>query len=263
MPLPGESNPRVVFERLFGEGTSNAERRERNQTRRSILDLVSEDLSRLKHKLGARDAILVDDYLASVRDVEKRLERADKANAEQPDSLDRPRGIPAKWEDHTKLLFDLLVLAYRADVTRVSTYQITRELSVRSYPEIGVNEGHHDCSHHANNPAKVASYTKIGTYHMSLFAYFLQQLRNTPDGDGTLLDHSLMLYGSGLGDGDLHSPHDLEIVLAGSGCGTVKPGRYVRYKLDTPMMNLGLTLLDKLGAAVDGIGDSTGRLADI
>lgn len=263
MPLPGENNPRVVFERLFGEGATGAERLARTHARRSVLDAVAGDLARLQRQLGPRDVVTVDEYLDSVREVERRLEKAEQYGSDQPLPLEKPGGVPKQFEEHAKLMFDLQFLAYRADITRVVSYQLTRELSPRAYPKIGVSEGHHGVSHHANNPEKMAGYAKICAYHMGLFAGFLEKLRATPDGDGSLLDHSLLVYGSGMGDGDLHSPHDLQVVLAGRGCGTVTSGRYVRYTRDTPMMNLGLSLLDKVGVTLDKIGDSTGRLTDL
>ena len=264
MPLPMEINPHAVFERLFGAGGDPEARMAQMRRDRSLLDAVSDDMRRLQRALGPRDRATVDGYLDAVRDVERRLQNTlQRADASPAPAMDVPLGIPDTFAEHARLMFDLQVLAYQADITRVVTFQIGRELSTRSYAELGVLESHHDISHHQSDPERMAKNTKINQFHTGLFAEFLGKLRATPDGDGTLLDHSMLLYGGGLGDGDLHHPHDLPLVLAGGGCGQLRGGRHVVCETDTPMMNLGLSLLDKVGVELDSIGDSTGRLTDI
>ncbi len=263
-PLPHERDPRVIFRRLFGDGGSVAARLTQMQTDRSILDSVSDSLARLERRLGLRDRTTVDEYLDSVREIERRIQRAEVHNATTPlPSLEQPTGVPDDYEEHVELMHDLLVLGFQADVTRVSCMQMARELSGRSYPNIGVLEGHHTVSHHQLDQHNIAQYTKINTYHMTLFARLLDRMRRTPDGDGTLLDHSILLWGAGMGDGDHHTPYNLPITLAGGGCGTLQGGRHLKYALHTPFMNLGLSLLEKVGVQVDRISDSTGPLAGV
>ena len=263
-PLPHERDPRVVFQRLFGDGGSVESRLVQMRTDSSILDSVTESIGRLERRLGLRDRSAIDQYLDSVREIERRIQRAERNNSTTPlPALDQPAGVPDDYEEHVTLLHDLLVLAYQSDATRVSCMQMSRELSGRSYPGIGVPEGHHTVSHHQLDGHNIAQYTKINTYHMSLFARLLGKMRNTPDGDGTLLDHSILFWGAGMGDGDQHTPYDLPITLVGGGCGTLKGGRHLKYAMHTPFMNLGLSLLDKVGVHVDSISDSTGRLADV
>lgn len=264
MPLPMETNPHLVFERLFGDGSGGPARLAQMRNDRSILDAVKEDMVRLQRNLGPRDKTTVDEYLSAFRDVEQRLQKtANRTDPTSAPAIDAPLGIPDSFDDHAKLLLDLQLLAFRADITRVVTFQIARELSTRSYPDIGVSEAHHDISHYANNPEKMAKNTKINTYHVGLFAHLVEKMRATPDGDGSLLDHSMLVYGSGMGDGNLHRHHDLPIVIVGAGCGQLEGGRHLRYPNDTPMMNLGLSLLDKVGVELDTIGDSTGRLGNL
>ena len=263
-PLPHERDPRVVFRRLFGDGGSVAARLTQMRTDRSILDSVSDSLTRLERRLGLQDRATMDEYLDSVREIERRIQRAEVHNATTPlPSLAQPTGVPDDYEEHVELMHDLLVLGFQADVTRVSCMQMARELSGRSYPGIGVPEGHHTVSHHQLDQHNIAQYTKINTYHMTLFARLLDRMRRTPDGDGTLLDHSILLWGAGMGDGDHHTPYNLPITLAGGGCGTLAGGRHLKYALDTPFMNLGLSLLEKVGVHVDRISDSTGPLAGV
>ena len=263
-PLPHERDPRVVFQRLFGDGGSVAARMEQMRTDRSILDSVGESMRRLEHRLGIGDKRMVADYLDSVREVELRIQKAEQSNASTPlPTIVQPAGVPEEYDEHAKLLIDLLALAYQADVTRVSCMQIARESSTRTYPTIGVPEGHHPVSHHQNDPHNIEQNTKINAYHMSLFARFVEKLSETPDGDGTLLDHSVLVYGAGMGDGDHHTPVDLPIAVVGAACGQLKGGRHIKYAMDTPFMNLGLSLLDKVGVNVDQISDSTGRLSDL
>jgi hypothetical protein len=263
-PLPAEAHPRVVFERLFGDGGSNAERIAELKRNASLLDWVSEDIARLQKKLGPGDRSKVSNYLDTVREVERRIQKAEVQTADShlPD-LDRPTGVPAAYADHAKLMFDLQTLALQGDVTRVITFQLARETSTRTYPEIGVPDPHHPLSHHANNPEKMAKMARINAYHVSLFAYFLDKLKSTPDGEGTLLDHSLLLYGSGMGNPDVHDHIDLPIVVAGGAAGRVKGARHVRYTEPTPLANLHLTLLDRAGIRMEKFADSNGRVAEI
>ena len=263
-PLPHERDPRVVFQRMFGDGGSIEARLAQMKTDQSILDSVSDSIGRLEKRLGLRDRTTVEEYLETVRRIEQRIQRTERnaATAPLPD-LEQPAGVPDDYEDHVALLHDLLVLAYQADVTRVSCMQMSRELSGRTYPEIGVPEGHHTVSHHQLDPHNIEQYTKINTYHMTLFARFLEKLRATPDGDGTLLDHSIMLWGAAMGDGDHHTPYDLPVALVGGGCGTLKGNRHLKYEMHTPFMNMGLSLLDKFGMHLDKLSDSTGRLTEL
>ena len=263
-PLPHERDPRVVFQRLFGDGGSIEARMTQMKTDRSILDSVTESISKLEGKLGYGDKVVVDEYLTAVREIERRIQRTEQNNASRPlPSVEQPDGIPESFEDHIETLFEMLTLAYRADVTRVSVFQMARELSGRAYPDIGVPEGHHTVSHHQLNPHNIQQYTRINTHHISLYAKFIERLANTPDGDGSLLDHSILLYGTGMGDGDHHTPYNLPIVLLGNGCGELEGGRHMKYPLHTPFMNLGLSLLDKVGVNLASLSDSTGRLSDL
>jgi len=263
-PLPHERDPRVVFQRLFGDGGSVEARLAQMQTDRSILDSVSENLGQLERRLGQSDRNTVDEYLTAVREIERRIQLTEQNNASRPlPAVAQPAGIPEKYDDHVEMLFEMLALAYQADVTRVSCFQMARELSGRTYPDIGVPEGHHSVSHHQLNPHNIEQYTKISTHHVSLFAKLIERMHNTPDGDGTLLDHSIMMYGTGMGDGDHHTPYNLPVILVGGGCGQLEGGRHMKYAMHTPFMNLGLTLLDKVGVHVDQISDSTGLLTDL
>ncbi len=263
-PLPHERDPRVVFQRLFGDGGSVEARLAQMQTDRSILDSVMESINQLERRLGRSDRAAVEEYLDAVREIERRIQRAEQNSATTPlPTADQPAGVPDAYDEHVVMLFDMLALAYQADVTRVSCFQMARELSGRTYPEIGVPEAHHSVSHHQLNPHNIEQYTKINTHHVSLFSKLIERMHNTPDGDGTLLDHTIMLYGTGMGDGDHHTPYNLPVILVGGGCGTLEGGRHMKYEMDTPFMNLGLTLLDKVGVHLDGIADSTGRLANL
>jgi hypothetical protein len=263
-PLPHERDPRVVFQRLFGDGGSVSARLEQMKRDRSILDSVTESFARLEKRLGLGDRRTMTDYLDAVREVERRIQKAEENNANAPlPTILQPAGVPEEYDEHAKLLMDLLLLAYQADATRVSCMQIARESSTRTYPHIGVPEAHHPVSHHQNDPHNIQQKTKIDAYHMSLVARLVDKMRQTPDGDGTLLDHAILVYGAGMGDGDHHTPIDLPVVLVGGGCGQLKGGRHLKYALNTPFMNLGLTVLDKLGVHVDQIADSTGRLSNV
>lgn len=266
-PLPMENDPRAVFERLFGDGgtADPASRRARTQADRSILDSVTERIAHLGRRVGPTDRAKLGEYLDALRDVERRIQKAEEQNArELPVSLEQPDGVPASYEDHARLMFDLQVLAYQTDLTRVITFMIARELSGRSYPQIGVAESHHPISHHLNDPAKLGSLAKINAHHTSLFAYYLEKLRSTPDGDGSLLDHVMIVYGAGMADSNFHAPSGLPVLLAGGGAGALNGGRHIKYPLDTPLANLHLALLDALGVpSVQNMGDSSGRLAQL
>jgi hypothetical protein len=260
-PLPTENNPRIVFERLFGDGGSRAERLARLRENRSILDSVRADLARLVQTLGPSDRVKVSDYVDAVREVERRIERVESRGGEADlPTLERPAGIPERFDEHVMLMFDLQWLAFRADLTRVVTFMLGRELNFRTYPEIGITEGHHGLSHHQDNPAQLAKYAKLNTYQTELFSRFLQKLQTTDEGEGTLLDHSMFLYGAGLSNPNLHAHYDLPLVLAGGGAGRLDGGRHLVYRQETPMTNLLLSLLDKAGVGVERLGDSTGKL---
>ena len=263
-PLPSEAHPRVVFERLFGEGGTPAARRAALRKRASLLDVFVADVARLKQRVGAPDRVRIDQYLDSARAIEREIERAEQAVASNttPD-LDRPVGVPAKFADHAKLMFDLQILAFQADITRVVTFQLTREQSNRSYLEVGIPEPHHPTSHHGNNPEKLLAIAKINTFHMSLFSDFLQRMKDTPDGDGSLLDHSLYLYGSGMGNPSLHDHEDLPIVVAGGAATGLKGNRHIRSEKGTPLANLHVTMLDRVGVHLDSFGDSSGKVEDL
>jgi len=263
-PLPSEAHPRVVFERLFGEGGGAEERRAALRKRASLLDWVGEDIARLRLELGAGDRARVDGYLETVREVERRIQRAEAEVGERPlPDLDRPPGVPASYAEHARLMFDLQVLAMQGDVTRVCTFQLARETSNRTYPEIGVPDPHHPLSHHGNDPDKIARMAKINAFHVSLFAYFLGRLRATPDGEGSLLDHSLLLYGSGIGNPNLHDHTNLPVLVAGGAAGGMRGGRHLRYDQPTPLANVHLALLDKVGVRLDRFGDSNGRADEL
>jgi hypothetical protein len=261
-PNPVEISPRAVFERLFGDGgtTDSAVRLRRARQDRTILDYVRSDLARLEPGLGARDKSKIEEYFESIRDIERRIQKAEEQSATMKvPVMERPVGIPDTFEEHAKLMSDLLVIAWQTDMTRVITFMMARESSNRSYREIGVPDGHHAVTHHQNDPEKIAKTQKIDELHVKSFAYLLKRLAETKDGDGTLLDHSMLLYGSGIRDGNVHDHHDLPLVLAGGKSAGVHGGRHVRYKPETPMNNLLLTLLDKLGVPIDRFGDSSGR----
>jgi len=260
-PLPAEAHPRIVFESLFGEGGSVADRQAALRKRASLLDWFNDDIARLKRELGPGDRARVSQYLDTVREVERRIQKAeaDAANNPLPD-LDRPVGVPATYADHARLMFDLQVLALQGDVTRVITFQLARETSTRTYPEIGVPDPHHPLSHHGNDPAKIARMAKINQFHVSLFAEFLAKLKATPEGNGTLLDHSLYLYGSGMGNPNVHDHSNLPILVAGGAAGGMKGGRHIKYDQPTPLANLYLTLLDKVGVRLDSFADSKGKV---
>jgi hypothetical protein len=261
-PAAKETDPRLLFERLFGgpaPGDAAAARRARD--RASVLDAVADDARRLGSNLGATDRRKLDEYLTSVREVEQRVAAARPAPG--PGGVRPPAGIPADYGRHLRLMADLLALAFQADLTRVATFVFANDGSNRSYPELGVPEGHHDLSHHGGDPAKQAKVAAINAFHARHLAYFLGRLRDVREGEGTLLDHSMVLYGSGISDGDRHDHADLPVLLAGRGGGTIKTGRHLRYPKETPLTNLYLSMLDRMGSPVDAFGDSTGRLTGL
>ena len=261
-PLPCDNDPRSVFERLFGisGSTDPAARLARIQQDRSILDFVTEELARLDRRLGPGDKIKFTEYLDSVRDVERRIQKAEEQIARELPVVDQPVGIPGDYAEHAELMLDLLALAYQADLTRISTFILAKEVSGRAYPEIGVPDSHHPLSHHQNDPAKLARLHKVNEYHCRQFAHLVDKLAKTPEGDGMMLDHSLFLYGAGISDSNIHFHDDLPIALVGGKAAGINGGRYLRYPQGTPLANLHLTILDKLGFPVDTFGDSTGKL---
>lgn len=262
-PLPAEAHPRLVFEQLFGEGGSKADRQAALKRRASLLDFVKDDMTRLSSTLGASDRSKVDQYLEAIRDVEQRIQKAERevANNKLTD-LDRPVGVPASYADHARLMFDLQILAMQGDVTRVMTFQLARETSTRTYPEIGVSDPHHPLTHHGNDPAKIARMAKINAFHVGLFSEFIGKLAKIKEGNATLLDNSLYLYGSGMGNPNLHDHSNLPIIVAGGAAGGMKGGRHIRYERNVPLANLHLTLLDKVGVRLDKFADSDGRLSE-
>jgi hypothetical protein len=260
-PLPMEINPRIVFERLFGRPGTSAQRVERMAKERSILDSVKQDVADLSTSLGPRDRNRLDAYLENVREIERRIQRAEKQATTEIAVPDAPIGIPESFEEHAMLQFDLIALAYEADVTRVFTYMISRDASQRVYPNLGLTEPHHSMSHHGGDEIKIANLVKINTYHVSLFGRFLEKLRSTPDGDGSLLDHSLILWGSGMSESNTHSRLDIPTLLVGGGAGLMKGNRHLQMAPQTPFANLLLTLSGKYGVQAEKYGTlSTGRL---
>jgi hypothetical protein len=265
LPLMAENNPRVVFERLFGssESTDPRVRAARLRQDRSILDSVTARVRQLQQKLGAADNAKVNDYLESLRDVERRIQKAEEQSGKQGPDVVRPAGVPDGFEPHVQLLYDLQLLAYQSDLTRVITFMYGREQTGRPYPQIGIPEPHHPLTHHQNDPEKLEKCTRIQTYHVKLFADYLEKLRATPDGDGSLLDHVILLFGGGISNSDRHTHGPLPTLLLGGGGGSIKGGRHLVYPDDTPLTNLQLTLLDKMGVPADALGDSTGRFTEL
>jgi hypothetical protein len=260
-PLPMEVNPRVVFERMFGDGGSPDQRLRQMREDRSILDSVNEAIGNLQRRLGAGDRTKVNEYLDAVREIERRIQVAERQGGEASlDLPERPVGVPESYDDHAKLMFDLAAVAFQADITRVFTLLLGREQTNRPYPFIGVPEAHHAISHHQNDPVKLAKCAKINQYHIDLLARFAGRLQSIEEGSGSLLDHSMILQGSGLSNSDQHSHIDLPLVLIGGGSGSLRGGRHLKYAKDTPMNNLHLALLDKVGVPVEKLGDSTGRI---
>ncbi len=262
-PLPKEVNPKLVFERLFGAGSAQ-ERAKRDAQRKSVLDLVKEDFSDLNGKLGRNDQRKLDEYFSAVRDIEQRIERASKfADPKPPEGVAVPTGIPATYEEHIKLMCDLMVLAFQTDTTRVCTFVLANEGSNKAYSFINVREGHHDLSHHGNDMEKKAKIAKINTFHTTQLAYLLGKLKSVKEGDGTLLDHCMLAYGSGNSDGNAHNHDNLPILLAGRGCGTIQSGRHIAYPKETPLNNLWLSMLNRMKIQTQRLGDSTGELKSL
>jgi len=260
-PLPMEINPRVVFERMFGgDAATPEERRARVERNNSILDAVGESVSDLQRGLGARDRAKLTEYLDNVREIERQIQQTEKRAATLVDVPPTPVGVPEAWEEHAKLMFELMALAYQGNITRVVSFMLARELSTLSYPQIGVADGHHPVSHNNNVPEQMAKKAKIDMYHLDLFANFLERLRSTPDGDGNLLDHSMFLYGSGMSNGNLHTHDNLPILLVGGAAGRLKGDRHIRMKANTPLSNVMMAILDKAGVATDRFGESSGRI---
>jgi hypothetical protein len=261
--MPPEVNPRLAFERLFGAEDvplDLAARAKRTRERRSILDLVGARTRELLQELGPGDRRKIDEYQQAIRDIERQIERAEKDGRDIRPAMEKPSGIPVLYADYVKLMFDLQVVAFQADLTRVCTMMIGREGSLQTYPEIGVRDPHHPLTHHRDNPEWIEKVTKINELHLELFTYFISRLKSTPDGDGSLLDHSMVVYGSAISDGNKHTHEDLPVLLLGRGDGSLKPGRHVVYPKDTPMTNLYMTLLDRMGVHPESIGDSTGKV---
>jgi hypothetical protein len=259
-PLPMEINPRSLFERMFGAGPTNLSRVQRMQQDRSILDSVAESVARLSRGLGTRDRQRLSDYLEDIREIERRIQRAERQAATDVSLPAAPVGIPEDFEEHAMLQFDLLALAYAADLTRVFSFMMSRDTSQRVFPKLGITEPHHSLSHHGNKPDSIAALVKINTYQVELFGRFLKKLQATPDGDGSLLDHSVILFGSGMGESDVHSRLDVPTLLVGKGAGLLRGNHHLRTPKETPVANLMLTLSNKFGAEMDRYGISTGTL---
>jgi hypothetical protein len=262
-PLPMENDPRVVFERMFG-GSDSTDRRARAAqiaADKSLLDSIGERIDEFGRRLGARDRAKLTEYLDAVRDIERRIQKAEEQSSRELPAVDQPGGIPVSFEDHARLMFDLQLLAYQTDLTRVITFMFGRELSGRTFPELGVVESHHATSHHQEDSRKIANLLKIKVHFSTLFGQYLEKLRTTPDGDGSLLDHMMIVYGAGMGDSNQHAPGNLPLLIAGGTGGRIRTGRHVKYETATPLANLHLSLLDVFGVGgVDRMGDSTGRL---
>jgi len=264
-PLPPETDPRQVFDRLFGNGKTGEEAEasaKRDRYHKSILDFAMDDAKRLKSNLGYTDRRKLDEYLSAVREMEQRIQRANEFNGPLPDYA-RPSGVPKSYEEHLRLMFDLMALAFQTDSTRISTYILAHDGSNRPYPFIGVSDGHHDLSHHGGKEEKKQKIAKINRFHVTQFGYFLEKLKSIQEGEGTLLDNCMIVYGSGLGDGNQHNHDNLPVLLAGRGGGAIATGRHVRFSNETPMTNLYLSMLDRVGAPAERIGDSTGKLAQL
>ena len=259
MPLPAETNPRFVFERLFGSGDTAEARVARSREDRSILDGLTQEISHLRRKVGVRDGVKLGEYLDAIREVEQRIAKSESYNTDLA-VPERPVGVPETFKEYAELMFDLQVLAFQADITRVCSFLMARENVNRSYSEIGLPEAHHAMSHHGNNPDKMAAFSKLNTYHVETLAYFLKKLQATADGDGTLLDHAIVLYGSGMSDGNTHNNFDVPVVVVGGRDQQLKGNRHLKYPKGTPLANLSLSLMDKFGVNLERFGDSTGEL---
>ena len=261
-PLPIENDPRAVFERLFGTSgsTDPAARQARLDRDRSILDAVGAELRGLERVIGAGDRVKLDEYVDSVRDIERRIQMAEDQNTRELPVVDQPIGVPADYVEHARLMMDLLALAYQTDLTRISTFMLAREVSGRAYPEIGVSDSHHPLSHHQDEPAKLERLHKINQHHFAQFAYLVDKLANLPEGDGSMLDSTLFLYGTGISDSNTHFHDDLPIAVIGGKAAGIHGGRYVRYPQDTPLANLHMTILEMMGLPQESFGDGTGNL---
>jgi len=261
-PLPMEWNPRAVFERLFGDSgsTDRSAREARLRQHKSILDSVTEKLASLKKDLGPQDQVKVDEYTEAIRDVERRIQRAEEQRELELPTIEQPQGAPPVFEDHLALMLDLQLLAFQSDLTRVISFMIGKEQSARPYPQIGVPEAHHPLSHHNDVPELIAHMSKINRYHTQLFSQYLAKLRATPDGDGSLLDHLTILYGAGISNSTRHSGDNLPLLLMGGGAGRLQGGRHLKYADKPSIANLLVTLMDKMGVPVERIGGSTGKL---
>jgi hypothetical protein len=259
-PLPMEINPRITFERLFGRSGSAAQRQAQMRTDRSVLDSIKEDVADLQTGLGTRDRSRLNDYLENVREIEQRIQRAEKQSASDVKVPDAPIGIPDSFGDHVALQFDLLALAFESDMTRVFTFMMSRDASQRVYPNLGITEPHHSMSHHGNDPVKIANLVKLNTYHVELFGKFLGKLSSTPDGDGSLLDHSMILYGSGMSESNVHSRLDVPTIIAGGAAGQIKGNRHIKAPKETPLANLMVEFGQKYGVEMEKFGISTGRV---
>jgi len=263
-PLPHERDPRTIFRRLFGDGGTVESRLIEMRKDRSILDSVTESIRSLAQRVGSSDRTTMERYLETIREIERRIQQTEEHNSSAPlPEVQQPGGVPEDYDEHVGLLQDMLVLAFQADITRVSCMQMAREQSGQTYPNIGVPQAHHSVSHHQQDPYNVTQYTKISQHQVGLFAGLVKKLHETPDGDGSILDHSILLHGAGMGDGDQHTPFNLPTTLMGGGCGQLAGNRHLVYDLHTPFMNLGLSLLEKIGVKVDSIADSTGSLTGI
>jgi hypothetical protein len=263
-PMPMEINPRKVFERMFGQGGSATERLVRIQEDKSILDAITKDAASLQLQLGASDRAVMTQYLENVREIERRIQRAEQSHGDEDLLLPaRPAGVPFDYEEHIRLMYDLMVLAYQADVTRVITFMVSREVSNRTYPQVGVTDGHHAISHHQNRAEKMEKNVRIQTYNISQFGYFLEKMKTTPDGDGSLLDHAVMLYGSNMSNSNAHDHYPLPNLVVGGAAGRLKGGRHLKYADRTPMTNLLVSMLDKVGVKQGTLGDSSGQLANL
>ncbi|MBI1353433.1 MAG: DUF1552 domain-containing protein [Acidobacteria bacterium] len=264
-PMPPTLNPRDLFERLFGKDAhlSSEAREQRSRFRKSVLDFVSEDTRSLMGDLGPTDQRKLDEYLTSIREIERQLQRAEAENQQIDPGMDKPYGVPADFAEHFKLMSDMLTVALQSDMSRVFTFLMTREGTSRPYREIGISDGHHPLTHHRNNPDWIAKVTQINTYHVQQFAGWIEKLASIQEGDGTLLDNSMIVYGAGLSDGNAHTHHDLPTLIMGRGAGTISPGRRVLYRRETPMTNLYVSMMDRMGVKVENFADSTGRLAGL
>jgi hypothetical protein len=263
-PMPMEINPRVVFDRMFGDGATPEQRLQRIERQRSILDAVNDQIRRLQGGLGSTDRNRVVEYMDTVREIERRIQISEKQNSNT--NLDVPKtpaGIPDDYIEHTKLMFDLMALSFQADITRVSTFMMAREVSYRTFPKLGISESFHPASHHQNLPARLEALTRINAHHVQLFSHILERLKATPDGDGNLLDHSLLLYGSAMSNSNVHNHGPLPVLVAGGAAGRMKGGRHIKYPENTPMSNLLMTILDKAGIPQASVGDSTGMLSEV